>query len=318
MAAIAPPKNCPFCRLLLETTPETKDILCHVRCPRCGSYAVSYAELEAIERLLKEDDRPVFSHWIYEQNRLNMEPTIRSADIPLIARRHKFTFVERTKRFLLYLNENTVSPGDGVNILTPQIQAALQQFDRDYIRTIAHYLDEEKLVSVGPPGPDFLYAQPTQMVTLTPRGIMQAEEWGRSYTASMQGFVAMWFHKKMEHVWKEGFYPAIDRAGYTPQRIDNKEHVNKICDEIIAEIRRSRFVVADFTGQRGGVYYEAGYANGRDIPVIWTCHKEELSKLHFDIRQYNCIDWETPQELAHRLQVRIEAVIGEGPRKQPA
>jgi hypothetical protein len=43
--------------------------------------------------------------------------------------------------------------------------------------------------------------------------------------------------------------------------------------------------------------------------------KDELPKLHFDIRQYNCIDWETPQELARRLKARIEAVIGEGPRK---
>lgn len=143
---------------------------------------------------------------------------------------------------------------------------------------------------------------------------MQAEEWSRPYTVAVQGFVAMWFADKMKTAWEEGFYPAIDGAGYKPQRVDSKEHVNKICDEIVAEIRRSRFVVADFTGQRGGVYYEAGYASGRDIPVIWTCRKDELHKLHFDIRQYNCIDWETPQELARRLKVRIEAVIGEGPR----
>ena len=32
-----------------------------------------------------------------------------------------------------------------------------------------------------------------------------------------------------------------------PVRIDQKERLNKIDDEIIAEIRRSRFLVADFT-----------------------------------------------------------------------
>jgi hypothetical protein len=63
------------------------------------------------------------------------------------------------------------------------------------------------------------------------------------------------------------------------------------------------------------VYYEAGYAAGRNLPVILTCRKDELKDLHFDIRQYNCIDWETPDELARRLQVRIEAVIGDGPLK---
>ncbi len=95
-------------------------------------------------------------------------------------------------------------------------------------------------------------------------------------------------------------------------RIDNKEHTNKICDEIIAEIRRSRFVVAEFTGQRNGVYYEAGFAAGLGIPVICTCREDNIADLHFDIRQYNCIDWKTPEELFERLRNRILAVIGEG------
>ena len=125
----------------------------------------------------------------------------------------------------------------------------------------------------------------------------------------------MWFDEQMHSVWEKGFHPAIEAAGYRPRRIDRKEHVNKICDEIIAEIRRSRFVVADFSGQRGGVYYEAGYASGRDIPVIWTCREDDFEKVHFDIRQYNSIVWVTPEELAQRLQVRIEAVIGDGPLK---
>jgi hypothetical protein len=214
----------------------------------------------------------------------------------------------------LYLHEHGTSPGDQIDILCPPLQAALQTFDQEYIGTIARYLSEEKLATVGLPGP-VRQGQQRQMVSLTPRGIMQAEEWGHSYTVSAQGFVAMWFDDAMEAAWTSGFYRAIDEAGYMPKRIDKTEHINKICDAIIAEIRKSRFVVADFTGQRGGVYYEAGYAGGRDIPVFWTCRKNELSNLHFDIRQYNCIDWETPAELASRLQVRIEAVIGPGPRK---
>ena len=101
------------------------------------------------------------------------------------------------------------------------------------------------------------------------------------------------------------------------QRIDRKEHSNKIDDEIIAEIRRSRFVVADFTCERekvrGGVYYEAGFALGLGLPVIWTCRKDCLDYLHFDTRQYNHIVWETPEELYARLKARIGAFIGDGP-----
>lgn len=144
---------------------------------------------------------------------------------------------------------------------------------------------------------------------------MQAEDWGQTYVASRQGFVAMWFDQSMEDVWSDGFCKAIEDAGYIPKRIDKIEHINKICDEIIAEIQKSRFVVADFTAQRGGVYYEAGFAAGRNITVILTYKKCCLRDLHFDIRQYNCIDWETPEDLRQRLTVRIEAVLGEGPHK---
>ena len=62
-----------------------------------------------------------------------------------------------------------------------------------------------------------------------------------------QAFVAMWFGTEMDEPFVRGFQPAIEDAGYSAMRIDRKEHVNKIDDEIIAEIRRSRFLVADFS-----------------------------------------------------------------------
>lgn len=95
--------------------------------------------------------------------------------------------------------------------------------------------------------------------------------------------------------------------------VSSIEHTGKIDDEIISQIRKSRFLVADFTGHRGGVYFEAGFAMGLGLPVFWTCRRDQMKELHFDIRQYNCIDWNTLDELAERLQRRVEAVIGKGP-----
>lgn len=137
---------------------------------------------------------------------------------------------------------------------------------------------------------------------------------------SKQAFVAMWFDDSMKTAYESGVALAIDDAGYEPLRIDRKEHVNKIDDEIIAEIRRSRFLVADFThgdsGARGGVYYEAGFAHGLNVPVIFTCREDSISKVHFDTRQYNHITWKSPQELRIRLARRIAAVIGDGPLRR--
>ena len=88
-----------------------------------------------------------------------------------------------------------------------------------------------------------------------------------------------------------------------------EEHNEKIDDRIIAEIRQSGLVVADFTGQRGGVYYEAGFANGLGIPLIWTCHDDAVENLHFDTRQYNHIVWQEPVDLRSQLVDRIAATL---------
>jgi len=130
-----------------------------------------------------------------------------------------------------------------------------------------------------------------------------------SGSAKKQAFVAMWFHPDMEEFYTNGIGPAVEACGLRSFRVDLKEHNNKICDEIIAEIRRSRILVADFTGDRGGVYYEAGFASGLGIPVIWTVRKDFLTKVHFDTRQYNHIVYETADELRSKLENRIRATI---------
>ncbi|MCK4445709.1 MAG: nucleoside 2-deoxyribosyltransferase [Candidatus Marinimicrobia bacterium] len=126
---------------------------------------------------------------------------------------------------------------------------------------------------------------------------------------SNQVFVAMWFDKKVSDLWTDGIEPILNELGYNPVRIDKMEHNEKICDKIIAEIKRSRLLIADFTGQRQGVYFEAGFAMGFGIPVIWTCNKNDVDKLHFDTRQYNHIIWENPNDLREKLKNRIKAII---------
>jgi hypothetical protein len=153
-------------------------------------------------------------------------------------------------------------------------------------------------------------------------GHARLAELDQAATDSSKVFVAMWFDNSMDGVWEHAIKPGIEDAGYEPVRIDRKEHVNKIDDEIIGELRRARFVVADFThgeaGPRGGVYYEAGFAHGRNIPVIFSCRKDAIRKVHFDTRQYNHIVWEAGKldEFRNRLTKRIGAVIGDGPRKK--
>ena len=147
---------------------------------------------------------------------------------------------------------------------------------------------------------------------------------------SSQCFVAMWFNPSMDKVYENGIKPAIEDAGYSPLRIDREDFVGKVDDKIIAEIKRSRFIVADFThkkadiregkcfeseeghralGARGGVYYEAGYAEGLGLTVIPTCRRDMIAEVHFDTRQLNHIVWDNPEDLREQLENRIRRVI---------
>lgn len=154
---------------------------------------------------------------------------------------------------------------------------------------------------------------------ITVQGHARLAELQSRNASSDQAFIAMWFDTTMKQAYQKGIKLGVEDAGYKPVRIDNKEHSNKIDDEIIAEIKRSRFLAADFTqgdqGARGGVYYEAGFAHGMNIPVIFSCRQDMIEHVHFDTRQYNHIDWNEPSDLRRDLSKRISAVIGDGPNK---
>lgn len=123
-----------------------------------------------------------------------------------------------------------------------------------------------------------------------------------------QVFIAMWFDPSMDDAYK-AICLALEKTNFQDMRIDKKQHNNEITTEIGYEIRKSKFLVAEVTGQRQGVYFEAGYAIGNKIPVIWVCREDDLKNVHFDTRQYNHIVWSKTEELTQKLIERIHGTI---------
>ena len=160
------------------------------------------------------------------------------------------------------------------------------------------------------------------------KGRLDFEKRSRPIATNDRCFVAMWFDNTMQKLYDEGIEPALRAVGYEPYRLDREwGHTGRLDEHIEAQIRQSRFVVADFTSAltagkspqaiaRGGVYYEAGLAQGQDIPVIFTCHKDITNHLHFDTRQYRHLVWEEPRDLYRQLIQHILAhpLLGRGSR----
>lgn len=143
---------------------------------------------------------------------------------------------------------------------------------------------------------------------LTLDGWKQALEWRRKKPDARQVFVAMSFDRRYEPAWK-ALDAAIREVGLIPMRVDQLEHNDKICDRLMAEIRRSGLVIADCSHGSGNVYFEAGFALGLGLTVIWTCQESEKDGLKFDTRQYAHILWSDPADLANKIVNRLNATI---------
>lgn len=298
-----------------------------------GSYFITAGAIRRVEQLTPQQ-KARLTTWLVNQREQGVNrPDVTEDIVAYAVDSRPLQIYERALRLLRFLTDKTRIVSDIVELtvkfsnkfpaanrpsfpgsdrgtyngLHLQAMARTESTEHSEVFYLAYYLETEGLITNDSDGNIF---------QVTVAGYRRIEDL-KTRVDSSQAFVAMWFDPEMNKVYEEGIEPGIEDAGYRALRIDRKEHSNKIDDEIIAEIRRSRFLVADFTqgpdGARGGVYYEAGFAEGLRIPVIHTCRKDALEKLAFDTRQYKHIVWETVDELRIALRNRIRAVIEGGP-----
>ena len=310
--------------------------------PRAGgSYAFDSETWGRIWRggeNLEERHRPKITTWLVDQRRLgNTSPTITRAVIDTTKTARPLGVHERADRLLRFLADETTIVGQRVTLGELVTESEPSRFgDVPFRREPARtsWLSMAHSESTEPQEIYFLLDYLTRMGWIEgdsprPHGlgdfIVTVKGYGRiaeqdTNASSDQVFAAMWFDPSMEDVYENGIRKAIEDTGFTPLRIDRKPDVDKIDDEIIGEIRRSRFLIADFTygdkGIRGGVYYEAGFALGLGLEVIRSCRADQIGDLHFDVNHHYHIAWNTPEELREGLERRILALVGEGPHRE--
>ena len=284
-------------------------------CDRCGKFRCDTMYLSHIQWPYYEIPRHLLSAYVREHSEPNHNYVLLSFESEKVENvkgriLQDNEVVEKAKKLLLAIERKTDYPGQSVEL------------QRDTSYPLAYCRNDEELYYYL----DYLlkqgYVSGRSSIEsgwygfITVDGWRAIESYKVSNAESEKVFVAMWFHNQTNDAYNNGIQPAIEiDCGYKSMRIDRKEYLGKVDDEIIAEIRESRFIVADFTGQRHGVYFEAGFAQGLGLKVIFTCRKDYVEKLHFDTRQENHIVWETSDELRDKLKNRIRAEIGLGPHK---
>jgi hypothetical protein len=327
--------KCPICGLdppLATILPRADQDVDDVQCRRCGTFAVCPGHISLdwnrgrVPNFLR--DKGVAEYDVARADKLlraylsiyfrectergalpEMLNLVDAPQLERLAETYAYTAISaKPEKVLRLLEQRTDYPGKPAQFNALLDYPAAHAIDAGefayYIHGLAQagYIQTADLRLLGPGGN---YGMELQ-ATITLSGWTHLASEGRR---SRRAFVAMAFAPDLDSAFRDGIAPAIRDSNYEPVRVDRLEHNDKICDRIIAEIYRSRFMIADVTLQRQGVYYEAGFAAGLGLPVIWSCRQNDLGDVHFDTRQYNHIVWETAAELRTRLHDRISATI---------
>jgi hypothetical protein len=300
---------CPICSL--DSPTEYRDDHSRlVNCRRCANYALSEDLDQAlVEHRISQNDRAALMAGIRAAARSGdrVEVTRATARGLIGSVRPPADPMEAGDDILRYLRARTTHFSARVPLEYDYDYPLFALKNREELAEVIAYLTSQHYVSVMAGNPPEFW--------ISFEGYQRLRELDKVPQQARQIFVAMSFAESLREAYEAGIAPAIREHRYQPVRMDRVEHNDRIDDRIIAEIRRSAAIVADFSGLRSGVFFEAGVALGLGLPIIWTCHATDFESVsnHFDTRQFNHIRWSSPAELRTSLKARMGATIAVGP-----
>lgn len=305
-------KICPVCKL------HDQDVIrkwntgekTTYKCARCGKFTIT----QTAERTTKRKNLgPKLSSWIRNLSELGMEvPEINTNCLVEIEQSiPEYNPSDKQYLFLRNISRKSRHPGDVLSIL-PELDYPLAWASApDEILFYIRFLVERGFLTLTD-NKGFRYAPGNNSISIaiSPLGWNYLDEYEQRAIELSQAFVAMSFSKSMSKIWEQAIKPAINEAGYKAYRIDSTQDHYKFNIKIIDEIRNSLFVVAEVTENKNYVYFEAGYAVGRNLPVIWCVHKNDIDNVHFDMRKSNHVVWKSPEDLKDKLYDVICSAVG--------
>jgi hypothetical protein len=243
--------KCPLCHTPADREQGTR--FADIKCPRCGRFLVNILE-GLFPPVTSNDHTARLSGWVREQNAAGNVPIVTPDILERTAKMSLPLYRERALKALKVIARKYPNLADWGSLIEAEhdleVIGTSYSAGNDEAEVLLHVLSSEGLLDLHPEGYSF---------RLTVPGLLAVEAMSAPSSVSARGFVAMDFAENMREAWTNGFDPGIRAAGFQPVRIDAKDYVGGITDEIMSEIRQSRFVVADYTGQKSGVYFEAGF-----------------------------------------------------------
>lgn len=333
--------NCPLCKYGAFRDGDISTDVYSVKCLRCGPFRLTMESDFFIKNTFSKDNRLIASSKIREFSRLAY--VYNQADFEKLSKTSSPSVDDRAINLLNCFSKHYPKIGSGPLMKDMELILAkgLDLDKEDHKNTVAIFVMDSLSRSYCPNEKelDYLFSDylidETKFITqdasnkleITPKGWARLDELKYRQQESNIGFIAMKFLPELIEYSEKWFEGAIKDAGYESKAMYSHKHLKIIDNEMIALIRRSKFLVCDLTNSSRGAYYEAGFAHGLNIPVIFLCEKEFFHKnenelnadkegVHFDTNHYSIIIWEhgdeKGEELKKELKDWIEATVGRG------
>ncbi len=323
--------NCPVCE-----TPDAKgynpgqsDVL-RVDCKRCGEFDASGTVLAVLPNAFKGGlhRRALMSHAIRRMIGLEVAP------IPLIVSDQLETYwptdrlptpVAQADQLILLSGDCQLSPDNSIQMaayfLNAWIGTSLLTPDNPHAGLVwlLDHLRNERLLEYSLAESDGWNQK--YSLRLTMAGWEKYAQLKETRANSRTAFMAMKFDDtQLDQVVDNYFRPAVKRAGFELKKLTDEQPAGLIDDQIRASILSGRFVIADLTHGSSGAYWEAGFAEGLSLPVIYTCEQSAWRerKTHFDTNHMLTIIWDPadPKKAGDALTATIRATLRADARQQ--
>ena len=274
----------------------------HIECNKCGRYSITRQTIINIKNETFHDLLKV-SSWISEQNKVYdiVEPNITTDKIDEIKKMRDKTIKERFNCFIKTFSKRPFNRSEFYNHCYISSDKQLDLFFEKAL--------EKNYIKVTNNSNDTFSNRPIYQITFD--GLEYIESLSEINKNSKNIFVAFHFNDELKSIFDNEVKSAIEELDFNYVRVsssttDTNMHIN---DDIIGKIKSSKIVIADFTEQRQSVYFEAGFAMGLNISVIWSCRANEVEQLSFDTRQYPHILWTDKDDFTDKIIKRIKAIV---------
>ena len=268
-----------------------------ILCQNCGKFEISGSALATLSNRDKDFELSYSIRRRYLRNeRVYLNTTNRGEIMGGIEIPKRIKDIAESILKDVYTHDDMLS--HGLSITNDNI-ASYAIEDTNRLQPILQYLEDIgwfKLMRFGGGG---------ALLTITGTGIEYAESIVNPNFKSKQVFVAMSFNHELDVIYHEAITKAVEQCGLTPIRIDLVDFNDEIISNVLSRISQSRFLIADYTDNRPGVYFETGYAIGKGLPVIYCCRESDKGHIHFDVNHYKFIHWIEVGDFKTELVKRI-------------